>query len=162
MGEFVSVVGDPAPILTEQVEMPEVERRVIRALKTVRALPDREARFQRYQNAWPPYIQEYIDAYSAEEERFPRFRPTPFDVSDMLTALGWLNVLHKNDKRIVIARSYGVSFNQIASRIGRSDETARRRYRDVMVQLWAEANGYTQPRRTVEAASRYRARESFE
>jgi DNA-binding NarL/FixJ family response regulator len=126
----------------DQVDMTEVERRVIRALKTVRVLPDREARFQRYQNAWPAYIQEYIDAYAAEEERFPRFRPTPFDVSDMLTALGWMNVLTKNDKKIVIARSYGVSFKQIASRIGRSDETARRRYRDVMIRLWAEANGY--------------------
>lgn len=119
-----------------------VERRLMRAMKTVRALPDREHRFQR--GGQPnrcniAVVQEYMDAYGREEEHGPPFRPTAADVSDMLTALDWLRGLEKNECKLLWWRSFEVSFRVIAARLGRSDETARTRYRDALLKAWYNA-----------------------
>ncbi|MBB3458068.1 hypothetical protein FHT86_006393 [Rhizobium sp. BK313] len=52
------------------------------AMKTIRAVPDRERRFFVVKSDSPDYICEYIDAYDPENKIIPRFRPTPADVSD--------------------------------------------------------------------------------
>jgi hypothetical protein len=118
----------------------DVERRFLRSCKTLRAVPDRERRFQRVESCWPEYVLEAAEAYGYTEAQMPRFRPTPFDVSDMLTALAWARPLQENEFRMTWWRSFDLSFGQIGRRIGKSDETARRYYRDVMVKLWAQAN----------------------
>ncbi|ABS68853.1 hypothetical protein Xaut_3625 [Xanthobacter versatilis] len=125
-----------APVSTE-----DVERRVMRAMKTLRALPDKEARFHRVQSQWPSHVQEAMDAYGSVEAVIPRFNPTPFDVTDCLHALTWVRHLEKNDWKILWWRSFELSFGTIAMYIGRSDETARRRYRDIMIDVWTAANG---------------------
>lgn len=121
----------------------EVERRFLRACQTIRALPDREQRFilsgQVGQAMWRNVVDEFT-AYGYTEEVLPKFRPTPADVSDCLNALSWANGMDKKDFRYLWWRSFDVSFSVIAARIGRSDETARRRYRDAVTYLWAEAN----------------------
>lgn len=123
----------------EQIPIDEVETRTLRALKTIRALPDTEQRFFMYKSIWPVFAQNSMDAYNSLEEK-PKFRPKPFDVSDCLTALSWTNKLQKPEWRLVWWRSFDVSFKQIAHRIGRSDETARKRYRDAMTEVWYVAN----------------------
>jgi len=115
----------------------EVERRFMRACKTIRALPDRERRFQRVESWWPEVVRSAEEAYGYEEALMPRFRPKPFDVSDVLTALSWARTLNKREFRLAWWRSFDLSFGQIGRRIGRSDETARRNYKDVMIKLWA-------------------------
>jgi hypothetical protein len=124
----------------QMVNIVDVERRFLRSCKTLRAVPDRERRFQQVESCWPEYVLEVSEAYGYTEARLPRFRPTPFDVSDMLTALAWARPLQKNEFRMTWWRSFDLSFGQIGRRIGKSDETARRYYRDVMVKLWSQAN----------------------
>lgn len=135
---------EPAPRVKvkpdRKVDILEVERRIIRAMKTLRSLPDRERRFHTVGSAWPPYAQEAMDAYASVEAIAPRFNPSPFDVSDFLTALSWARHLPKKDWDILWWRSFELSFGVIAEYIGRSDETARRRYRDIMVDVWCSAN----------------------
>lgn len=116
----------------------DVERRLMRAFKTLRVLPDRD--FVNRKSVWPEVLQSHEDAYGYTEVAMPRFRPTPFDVGDMLNALDWVRGLSKNDCRLLWWRSFDVSFRQIGIRLGRSDETARRRYRDIMIQVWHSAN----------------------
>ncbi len=122
----------------------EVETRVIRACKTLRALPDNEWRFQR--NGAPsavhlPVVQEFMDAYDPDGEIKLRFRPTPFDVSDCLVALKWCNVLTRLDFKFIWWRSFDeVSFRMIGAYIGKSDETARARYRDAILRVWNQAS----------------------
>lgn len=124
------------------LDLLDVEKRFIRACKTCRALPDREHKFlHSVPCSWPEVVREEYEAYGYTEAELPRFRPTPFDVSDMLTALAWARGLEPKDFKIVWWRSFdNISFGMIARRIGRSDETARRRYKDVMLKLWHHAN----------------------
>lgn len=125
---------------TETIIITDVERRLMRAFKTLRVLPDPERRFSSGRSAWPEVLQSHEDAYGYTEIAMPRFRPTHFDVGDMLTALDWVRCLTKSDCKLLWWRSFDVSFKQIGLRLGRSDETARRRYKDIMIQIWGEAN----------------------
>lgn len=120
----------------------EVEYRILRALKTVRVLPDRERRFQK--NGQPnrvslDVIRDYWDAYGVDDVIMPKFKPTPRDISDMLTALSWLRGISKNDFTHLWWRSFDLPFSYVAAKIGRSDETARTRYRDSLLQVWQNA-----------------------
>ena len=122
-----------------QIPIDEVETRIIRALKTLRSLPDPEARFLRVKSAWPEFPRKYMDAYnSAEVKR--KFNPTPRDMSDYLTALEWLRDVPKGDVKHIYWQSFELSFRQVAHKIGRSHETARKRYRDVLIRVWGNAN----------------------
>lgn len=130
--------------LSVKLTVKEVENRVERACKTVRSIPDKEEGFLRRGNpssmSWH-IIHDFFDAYSPDGEVRIRFRPTPFDVSDMLTALGWCGCLTKQEFRLLWWRSFDeVSFGVIARRIGRSDETARSWYRDALLKVWYVAN----------------------
>ena len=130
--------------VSSMLAVSEIELRVMRACKTVRSLPDRDVRFLR--NVQPTSVQlqivyEFLDAYSPDNVIPIRFRPTPFDVSDMLIALGWCKCLTKQEFRYLWWRSFdNVSFKTVAARIGRSDETARSRYRDALLKVWYVAN----------------------
>jgi len=118
----------------------EVERRLMRGMATLRALPDPEKRFHVVGSAWPGYVRDYMDAFNSSEAVLPRFRPSPFDVSDFLTALSWTRHLKRSDWQILWWRSFGLSFGLIGHYLGRSDETARRRYRDILIDVWCAAN----------------------
>ncbi|KAA0697695.1 hypothetical protein DTW90_18535 [Neorhizobium sp. P12A] len=110
------------------------------AMKTLRAMPDKERRFFVMKSSSPDYIREYIDAYDPEDDVQPRFRPTPADVSDYLTALSWVRHLDRAAWRILWWRSFDVSFGLIGKKIGRSDETARKRYETAVTDAWIAAN----------------------
>ncbi|MDK1377113.1 MULTISPECIES: DUF6362 family protein [unclassified Sinorhizobium] len=109
-------------------------------MNTLRVLPDSERRFFIVRSSFPDYVQEAVTAYSADNDYEPRFRPTPFDVSDCLTALAWLRHLDRPEWRIIWWRSFGMSFGIIAKYIGRSDEAARKRYENAMTDVWIAAN----------------------
>lgn len=132
--------GRKQQAFADEILITDVERRLMRAFKTLRVLPDPERKFGSGRSAWPEVLQLREEAYGYTEVSMPRFRPTHFDVGDMLTALDWVRCLTKSDRKLVWWRSFDVSFKQIGLRLGRSDETARRRYRDVMIQIWIEAN----------------------
>ena len=113
----------------------DVEERILRACKTIRALPDRERRYQTVNSLWPEIRQAVEDAYGYSEAIMPRFRPTPADVSDCLIALEWARPIEKREWKLVWWRSFGISFRHIGIRLGRSDETARLRYRAAAVPM---------------------------
>lgn len=121
----------------------EVEDRLLRAMQTLRSVPDRERRFFIVKSNAPEYVQEYIDAYASVEVSAPKFRPSPEDVSDYLNVLMWVRHLPKNSWNILWWRSFGLSFGVIAEYIGRSDETARTRYKEALTDAWMAATGLT-------------------
>lgn len=122
------------------MEIDEVEKRILRACKTLRAIPDPEAKYQVIHNMWPEVVRSSDDAYGYTEARMPRFRPNPRDISDMLTALAWARALEKREFRLIWWYSCGYSFRSIALRIHRSHETARARYNDALLKVWNCAN----------------------
>lgn len=122
------------------ITVAEAERRILTACRTIRALPDRESKFHWLGTVWPDTVKSTEYAYGYNEAVMPKFRPTPGDVSDCLNALEWARVLHWTDFRLIWWRSFDVSFGQIALRVYKSDETARRWYRDSILRIWHEAN----------------------
>lgn len=122
------------------IDILEIERRILRACRTIRALPDAERKYFALHNAWPEMVREAEEAYGYNESLMPRFRPSPQDVSDCLVALAWARGISRRAWRLVWWRSFGISFKQIGFRVGRSDETARRWYKDAILGLWHEAN----------------------
>lgn len=123
-----------------EIAITEVQDRIINACKTIRALPDKERRFFQVESGWPDYVRDASEAYGYDDARMPRFRPSPADVGDCLTALAWARGIAKGEFKLIWMRSYGLAFSTIGRAIGRSDETARRHYKDVLIKLWANAN----------------------
>lgn len=133
----------PAPRVVSSCRVPrsQVQDRIMTAMQTLRALPDKERRFFIVKSSSPDYIHDYIDAYNSVEEVMPKFRPTPADVSDCLVALSWVRHMEKNQWRLLWWRSFELSFGLIGKYIGRSDETARKRFDDAITDAWCAANG---------------------
>jgi hypothetical protein len=126
--------------MQDPLSLESVERRVLRACKTVRVLPDKENKW-RYGSLdnpmWAQAAREWT-AYGAVEEAV-RFIPEPSDVSDVLIALAWTRAISKAQFRLVWARSFDLSFGTIARKIGRDRETARNWYRRAISEVHDEA-----------------------
>ena len=133
----------PAPRVASskiKVSRTDVELRLMTAMKTLRAVPDRERRFFIVKSSSPDYVREYIDAYDPDDDVQARFQPTPADVSDYLIALSWVRHLDRPAWQILWARSFDLSFGLIGKQIGRSDETARKRFETALTDAWIAAN----------------------
>lgn len=116
----------------------EVETRVHRAMKTLAVLPDAEASWLVRMGDIPRAL---IDEPGDEaQDRPPRFRPTPFDISDYLTALAWVNPLPGPQQRLINYRAFDIPWKTIAERIGQSETTARHRYRAAISNCWCAAS----------------------
>ncbi|AYD02214.1 DUF6362 family protein [Neorhizobium sp. NCHU2750] len=133
----------PAPRVKSskvKVSRTEVEGRLMTAMRTLRAMPDRERRFFIVKSSSPDYVQESVTAYASVEDIGPRFQPSPADVSDCLYALAWVRHLDRAAWQILWWRSFELSFGVIGKYIGRSDETARKRFETAITDAWIAAN----------------------
>jgi len=106
-----------------------------RALQTLFVIPDRDRRFMCIGNNWPPYVREFMDAYSPDEVASVRFKPTPRDVSIYLDVLSWGRGLDRLAWQILIWRSAGLSFRAIADQFDVSGEAVRLRYGHAIDQI---------------------------
>lgn len=135
------------PSIPDELSLPSIEQRALRACKTIRALPDRETRYLRVgcSSIWRETLHDW-NAYDgevaqAELAKKVRFVPTPADVSDCLPMLEiCCQALDKREFKLIWWRSFdNVSFATMAARIGRSDETARRRFNEAVDKIWLAA-----------------------
>lgn len=131
-----------------------IERRLHRAILTLDATADPDARFRAPpQSACPDWIRDYHATHDPETLRSAipapaRFQPTPEDVDDMLTALTWITLETRWHYPLMRARAYGHSFQAIANVRGRTKEHWRRTYRQTLETVADEA-------RRQESASRH-------
>lgn len=140
IGAGLNMTSKRADLVPDEIPAPEVERRLLTACKTVRALPDRDRKLFTVRAIWPEVVQDVADAYGYTEALMPRFRPSPRDVSDCLVALAWARCLKRREFRFIWWRSFDLSFYRMGLNIHRSDETARRNYRDAILMCWYQAN----------------------
>lgn len=90
--------GPPKP---PRISEAEALRRTLAAIRTMRALPDRERRFllAGTKSAMPQYVVEFSDlvaqAEQTQDDVDPRevFKPTRADVADAVIAYGWFSQL---------------------------------------------------------------------
>jgi len=134
--------------MIDSIDIRDVEKRILRAFKTLRVLPDPERRFFNQRSAWPEVLQSFEDAYGYTDVKMPKFRPTPFDCGDYLTALDWVRGLDAPAVRLIVSRSFDFSFQQIGKRIGKSADTAARHYKEAIRCAWVEALRIAQENKT--------------
>lgn len=124
-------------------ETDTLEVRVLTALKTLRAVDDPDTKILRQFDgravSWPEVVRSEHEGYGYDLPRVRAFKPTPKDVSRMLDDLALLNGLEKRHFRMIWWRSLELPFSFIAARIARSDETARRWYKNALVEVSREA-----------------------
>jgi hypothetical protein len=129
----------------------EIWRRIVRALEVDKALGDREAGWLKVGSWWPatrPGPGDY------PPEAVTRDRPKPSEVTDYLVVMPWLARLEREDTargveprerhlRVLRLRAYGLSFRSVGDKIGRSEDTARKRWGDALrlVAGFAAADG---------------------
>ncbi len=112
-----------------------------RAIKTLRALPERD-RPRQIKGGWPDVVRDPLDAYGYTEAKPPRFRPSPHDVSVMLDVLGWITWLEqqndgKRGAQMIVARAFGVPWWAIGSRFGRDPRTIQRWYEGAVARVYS-------------------------
>ncbi|MGH1350755.1 MAG: DUF6362 family protein [Methyloligellaceae bacterium] len=124
----------------------EIEQRIIRAYKTLRSLPDREAGWLRVKSNWPEVLREYSDLVGAEPiDYIETFKPTPYDLDDMLIALGWLTRINKRPalrqkyQRVFLLRSLGFSWYTVGGRMNVHETTIMRWRKDAIILAWRVA-----------------------
>ncbi len=124
--------------MTGTLTIEEVERRVLRALKTLDAVADPDARFRAPpRSAWPDWIRDYHATHDPELLRSAipkpaRFQPSPEDIDDMLPVLAWIPAGLKHRIWLLRCRAHGVSFQSISDRRGYSREFWRKAYREII------------------------------
>ena len=85
----------------ETVTLEETERRVLRAIRTLRCVRDPEAAYLKAGSrvSWPAILREWSDLVAQAENPdvdgpdMAPFEPTRFDLGDYLTALSWVSEL---------------------------------------------------------------------
>jgi hypothetical protein len=108
---------------------PVVERLLLRALCTLRSIPDADQRWFHLRCRWPPYRREFLDAYGwDDEEPEDVFVPTPVDLDRYLTVLGWGVGLNGQQWLIVRDVAMGYSMAAISDRLHLPAAEIRRRY----------------------------------
>ena len=133
-----------------------LEERLHEAIRTLRALPDRERKWIHAAGArWPDTLREVADVLALALERVqqgksafesmrgPRYTPSKEAIDRMDEALDWLRVLDKDQLRILTLRAFGMSWERIGWRFRKSDRTMQRWYRDALetVLLAVRRNG---------------------
>lgn len=88
---------------------------------------------------------EFHEAYGYHPEAPRRnFRPTPRDVSNMLTVLGWLMCLRRDttrggprDFKLLTSRARNVGWGKLAARFGKCERTVQRWHDAAVAQLYS-------------------------
>jgi len=121
-----------------------VVNRVKRAIKTLQALPDVDAKHLYSQGAaWPEFVRAVNEAYGYNEARPPRFKPTALDIDQMEEGMGWLVWLKKQDDgerdfKLIMARAYGVPWWRLSQKFGQSEKTMRRHVETAHIKIWSK------------------------
>lgn len=120
-----------------------IERRLLRALATDRALPDRERSRLRVRSGWPETCPGPGDY---PPEAVTRFRPTKADLDDYLVVMGWFVRLDALERRACWLRARGATWKTMGAELDCHERTARQRYRAAVTRLGRIASGIEQSR----------------
>jgi hypothetical protein len=115
---------------------------LIEAADTLRRLPSNFG--SKRLTFWPDVVHTSYEIWLAEAHARNKMTPPhPAAISRMDTTLTWLLPLSTEQRRIVWARSCGVSWRRLEQTDGRSHTTLRKIYSAGLDQVLRQANGLT-------------------
>lgn len=123
-------LGDPERAADDRLA--EVRELLRRAVLTLAAVTDPDARFRHGPASWGlEVVNDVNEAYGYAPPRVRRFAPTPQDVDIYLEVMGWLawygREVDRDDMRLFLAWAMGVPKWVLAQRRRLSESTIRRR-----------------------------------
>lgn len=133
-----------AAIGIDRDELAHLAARLARSIKTLNALPDREAKWVYSSSTWwPEVIHLREEAYGYGEASARRFVPGADDVDDMarcMDMLAWLKRQNDGlrDFRVIWARANGIAWWRLSERFGRSEKQLRRWHDGAVARIWCE------------------------
>lgn len=96
------------------------------AARTAHRLPP--VRVQGYFNLWPTIIRTPYERMTGDEAPIYRFPPTPAEVERMLVAMGWMQWLDVEQRKLLWMRADRWRWHDIGKRFGVAPRTAQRRW----------------------------------
>lgn len=119
----------------------EIEERLLEAIQTLAALPDRERKWLHARGAaWPEPLREAVDVMTQAFDRIragksayealppPRVTPTADAITRMDDTLPWLQWLDHDERRILTLRAFDMMWIRIAWRFKTSVYFVKKRY----------------------------------
>lgn len=92
----------------------EIRHRLAEAAATIRRLPlPKYAKPAAYRTAWPDVAYDWL-TYASDRTHLERIPPTPFEISRMDEALGWLLLLSRQQRLILWGRANHWSWAKLA------------------------------------------------
>ena len=104
-------------------DMEETRSRLAEAADALRRLSLNGIKPGALRSGWPDVVHQAHEAYGWTAERMRPPRPSPAQITRMDEAIGWLLWLDGQERKIVWARSMGVSWRRIEDLDGRSIRT---------------------------------------
>jgi len=114
--------------MTAGAEIEETKLRLIEAADALRRLSMNGVKPMGLRAAWPDVVHRFEEAYGWTAERMRPPRPSPCEISRMDEAIGWLLWLGGEERKLVWARSAGLSWRRIEDMDGRSVRTLQHLY----------------------------------
>ena len=112
--------------MTAAADTEETKLRLIEAADALRRLSMNGVKPTGLRSQWPDVVHRFEEAYGAERMRPPR--PSPAEITRMDEAIGWLLWLDGEERKLVWARSAGLSWRRIEDMDGRSVRTLQHLY----------------------------------
>ncbi len=109
----------------------DVANRLTEAARTAHRLPP--VRVQGYFNLWPTIVRSPYERMANDDAPIFRFPPTPGEVDRMLIAMGWMQWLDVEQRKLVWMRAERWRWYDIGRRFGCDRTTAWRRWNLALV-----------------------------
>jgi hypothetical protein len=131
---------DDHDMLDAAPDLEETKSRLAEAADALRRLTMNGIRPGAMRSNWPDIVQRAEEAYGWTAERVRPPRPSPAQITRMDEAIGWLLWLDAEERKLVWARSMGLSWRKIEDLDGRSVRTLQNLFAGAMRRILARRN----------------------
>ena len=110
------------------VDIEDTKLRLVEAADALRRLSMNGMKPTGLRSQWPDVVHRFEEAYGWTATRMRPPRPSPSEITRMDEAIGWLLWLEGEERKLVWARSAGLSWRRIEDMDGRSVRTLQHLY----------------------------------
>jgi hypothetical protein len=132
---------DQQDMLDAAPDLDETKSRLAEAADALRRLNMHGIKPSGLRSQWPDIVHRTEDAYGWTAERMRPPRPSPAQITRMDEAIGWLLWLDAEERKLVWARSMGLSWRKIEDLDGRSVRTLQNLFTGALRRILARRTG---------------------